>query len=108
MLLHVGELAGALFKFLFQFASMCCQFLFQLGARFTATNARSSLRSDRTRLATVRFAFRTLARQVHPRGRSIDRAILATLKHIMVGPTVSEPRSGGPVVAARRGSLARR
>src|SRR5262245_61884361 len=72
MLSHVGELAGALFELFFQFASMRGQFLFQLGARFAATNARPRLRSGRTKLATLRLAFRALARQVYPRGTSID------------------------------------
>src|SRR5262245_41288915 len=78
MLSRVSELAGTLFELLFQFASMRLEFLFQLGARFAATNARPRLRSGRTKLATFRLAFRALARQDYPRGTSIDGALLAT------------------------------
>ena len=52
---------------------------FQLGAgRAAAANARSRLRSGRTKLATTRSAFRALARQGHPGGTSIDPGSLAT------------------------------
>src|SRR5262249_964286 len=48
------------------------ELLFQLRSGCAlATHARSRLRSGRTKLATTRSAFRALARQGHPRGRSI-------------------------------------
>src|SRR5262245_46882879 len=93
MLSRVSELAGALFELLFQFESMRLEFLFQLGASFAATNARSWLRSGRWKFASSRLVFRALARQGHPSGTSIDPGPPGHLKDITAGSPVSEPRS---------------
>src|SRR5262245_32127932 len=64
---------GELLPSLGEFAPASFKLLLQRGVGFAlATRARSRLRSGRTKLATLRLAFRALARQGHPRSTSID------------------------------------
>src|SRR4029077_7970500 len=88
VLSRVAELVGACFELPLQIANMRCELFYQWGGFTRRSNAHSSLRSGRTKVATARSALRPLARQGHlvgtvtgplPSGPAKDRGSHSTI-----------------------------